>query len=191
MACVTGSIFTLDLGVASGFAKGKPGDAPLSGTVRLKKPGEHIDVAFANLIAFLCEQFDTDRPALLVKEKMLALEAFRSIGNAEKTVRAHGAYHGIVEGLCVRYGVTWSDVTDSTARKHFIGRGRTGSREETKRAVVARCHALNLMPRDCADDNRADALAIWDWAAANFGQRSASITNFQLFGQGETGHAIR
>jgi len=185
MGRVTGSIFTLDLGVASGFARGKPGDAPQSGTVRLKRPNETIDVAYANLIAFLCGEFETHRHVLLIKEKMLALEAFRSIGNAEKTVRAHGAYHGIVEGLCVRYGVTWSDVTDSTARKHFIGRGRTGSREETKRAVVARCHALRLMPADCHDDNRADALAIHDWACANFGARSASISNFQLFGQGE------
>ena len=182
---ITGSIFTLDLGVTSGFARGRPGDAPVSGTVRLKKPSETIDLAYANLIAFLCEQFEADRPELLVKEKMLALQAFATIGNAEKTVRAHAAYHGIVEGICVRHSVRWMDVADSTARKHFISRGRTGSREETKAAVIDRCHALGLMPRDCNDDNRADALCIHDWACANFGSRSASIQNFQLFGQGE------
>src|SRR5216683_2352536 len=116
---ITGSIFTLDLGVTSGFARGRPGDAPVSGTVRLKKPSETIDLAYANLIAFLCEQFEADRPELLVKEKMLALQAFATIGNAEKTVRAHAAYHGIVEGICVRHSVRWMDVADSTARKHF------------------------------------------------------------------------
>lgn len=191
MSHVTGLIFCLDLGVASGFAKGRPGDVPVSGSVRLKKPSESIDVAYANLIAFLCQQFETEKPDLLVKEKMLALQAFAAMGNAEKTVRAHGAYHGIVEGLCVRYGIAWDEVADSTARKHFIGIGRTGDRDETKRAVVARCHALKLMPPDCHDDNRGDALAIHDWACANFGQRSASIDNFQLFGQGERGHAER
>jgi hypothetical protein len=180
---VTGLIYCLDLGITTGFAKGKPGDAPVSGTVRLKQKGESIDIAFSNLIAFLCEQFETEKPALVIKEKMLALQAFATIGNAESTVRAHAGYHAIVEALCVRFGVDWDEVADSTARKHFIGIGRTGDREETKRAVVARCHALKIMPPDCHDDNRGDALAVWDWACANFGSRSASISNFQLFDQ--------
>ena len=185
MGHVTGMIFALDLGVTSGFARGKPGDVPVSGTVRLKKPSESIDVAYANLIAFLCEQFEAHRPVLVIKEKMLALQAFAAMGNGEANVRAHGGYHAIVEGLCVRFGIPWDDVPDSTARKHFIGIGRTGDRDETKRAVIARCHALKLMPADCHDDNRGDALAIHDWACANFGSNAASIQNFQLFEQGE------
>lgn len=185
MSHITGSIFTLDLGVASGFAKGRPGDAPVSGTVWLKKPKESIDVAYANLIAFLADVFTRDRPDLVVKEKMLPLQAFMAMGNAESTVRAHAGYHAIVEGLCGRFGIPWDEVADSTARKHFIGIGRTGDRDETKAMVVARCHALKIMPADCDDDNRADALAIHDWACANFGSRSMSIQNFQLFVQGE------
>lgn len=189
MGQVTGSIFCLDLGVASGFAKGRPGDAPVSGTVRLKQKGESIDVAFANLVAFLCQEFAKERPALVVKEQMLALQAFMAMGNAESTVRAHAGYHAIVEAVCVRFGIPWDDVADSTARKHFIGIGRTGDREETKRMVVARCHALKLMPPDCHDDNRADACCIHDWACANFGSRAASIQNFQLFEQAGKRHA--
>ena len=181
---VTGSIFTLDLGVTSGFARGRPGDMPVSGTVRLKKPSESIDTAFANLIAFLCEQFERERPVLVIKEKMLPLQAFATIGNAEATVRAHAGYHAIVDGLCVRFGIPSDDVADSTVRRHFIGVGRTGDRDETKRAVVARCHALSLLPKDCHENDRADAIAIWDWACANFGSRAASISNFQLFEQG-------
>jgi hypothetical protein len=183
MGHVTGLIYCLDLGITTGFAKGKPGDVPVSGTVRLKQKGETIDVAYANLIAFLADEFARHRPALVVKEKMLALQAFMAMGNAESTVRAHAGYHAIVDGMCVRFSIPWDDVADSTARKHFIGVGRTGDREETKRAVVARCHLLKLMPADCHDDNRGDALAIHDWACANFGSRSASISNFQLFDQ--------
>jgi hypothetical protein len=107
------------------------------------------------------------------------------MGNAESTVRAHAGYHAIVDGLCVRFGIPWDDVADSTVRKHFLGRAHLNSREETKAGVVARCHLLKLMPADCDDDNRADALAIHDWACANYGSRAASIQNFQLFGQGE------
>jgi len=184
MGHVTGLIYCLDLGITTGFATGKPGDAPVSGTVRLKQKGETIDVAFANLIAFLCQEFETERPALVVKEKMLALQAFMAMGNAESTVRAHAGYHAIVDGICVRFNIPWDDVADSTARKHFIGVARLGERQDTKSAVVARCHQLRLMPPDCHDDNRADALATHDWACANFGSRSASISNFQLFQQG-------
>lgn len=189
MGQVTGSIFCLDLGVASGFAKGRPGDAPVSGTVRLKQKGESIDVAFANLVAFLCQEFERDRPALVIKEQMLALQAFMAMGNAESTVRAHAGYHAIVEALCVRFGIPWDDVADSTARKHFIGRAHMGSRDETKAAVVERCKLLGLMPKDCDDDNRADALCVHDWACANFGSRAGSIDNFQLYGQAGKRHA--
>lgn len=180
---VTGQIFTLDLGNTTGFAAGAPGDKPTSGIVILKASSEKIDVAFSNLIVFLQEQFEARRPQLVVKEQMLPLEAFMALGNAERTVRAHAGFHAIVEAMCKRYSIDWDEKSDATIRKHFIGKGRLGTRKETKDAVINRCHLLGLMPRDCDDDNRADALAIHDWACATYGAHSASIQNFQLFGQ--------
>lgn len=191
MARVTGPILALDLGVMTGFAVGHPGQAPTSGTVRLKHPGERIYVAYGNLIAFLCDMIESTRPELVMKEKMLNLAAFGPLETAERTIRAHAAYHGIVEGVCHRYNVDCSEVSESTVRKHFVGTAKLGGRDKAKLAVVTRCHLLGLMPKTCADDNRGDALAVWDWTAANFGGNAASITNFQLFGQGETGHAGR
>ena len=185
MPRVTGLIYCLDLGVSTGFAKGKPGDAPTSGTVRLKKPGEGIDVAFSNLIAFLQADFSKEVPAFVVKERIMSLQAFKQLNMGRDVVYAHAGYHAIVEGMCGRFGIDWDDVPDSTARKHFIGKGRLGDRAQTKNAVVARCHALGLMPRDCRDDNRADSLCIHDWACATLGGRAASIDNYQLFGQGD------
>lgn len=178
-----GAVFALDLAVNTGWAFGAPGDLPSSGAVRLKKPSEARDVSFANLVAFLAERFSDDRPALVVKEKMMALEAFRSIGNAEATVRMHAGLHAIVEALCVRFGIPWRDVSDSTVRKHFIGKGRLGDRTATKAAVVQRCHVLRLMPRDCTDDNRGDALAVHDWACATLCRRSVSTESLHLFGE--------
>lgn len=188
MPRVTGLILALDLGVTAGFAIGRPGDAVTSGTVRLKRPGENIDVAYANLIAFLCDQFAIERPALLVKEAMLPLPAFGPLETSQKTIRAHAAYHGIVEGVCRSHDVEWCDVSEATVRKHFLGKSRVpGGRPEMKRAVIARCHLLRLMPRDRNDDNQADALATLDWACATFGSNAASIQNFQLFEQKERG----
>lgn len=183
---VTGLIYTLDLGISSGFARGKPGDVPASGTVKLKKTGEDMAVAFSNLIAFLADEFATHRPVCLVKEQVKPLEAFKQMGMSQAVVYAHAGYHAIVEGLCGRFGIPWQDLSEATARKHFIGKAHRGNRDDTKAAVVGRCHLLGLMPKDCDDDNRADALCIHDWACVNFGGRAASIHNFHLFGQGET-----
>lgn len=178
-----GAVFALDLAVNTGWALGAPGDVPLSGAVRLKKPGEPRDVSFANLVAFLADRFGDERPALVVKEQMMALEAFRTIGNAESTVRLHAGLHAIVEAMCVRFGIPWREASDSTVRKHFVGKGRLGDRASTKAAVVTRCHVLRLMPRDCTDDNRADALAVHDWACATLCRSAVSTNTLHLFGE--------
>lgn len=178
-----GAVFALDLAVRTGWAHGAPGSVPASGVVRLKKPDEHRSVAFSNMIAFLNVRFTADKPVLVVKEAMLPLEAFRAIGNAESTVRMHAGLHAIVEGMCVRFGIDCREASDSTIRKHFLGRGRLGDRETTKRAVVERCHVMRLMPREVDDDNQADAIACHDWACATFLNRSISIEKLHLFGE--------
>lgn len=175
-----GIIFALDLGVRTGFATGPVGDVPRSGTVLLKKPDQPRAGAFGNLIAWLNAEWSRERPTVVVKESMLPLQAFKSLGNAELTVRVTAGLHAIVEGMCARFGLSPIDIADSTARKHFIGRARMGSRAESKKAVIQRCHVLGYMPKDCTDADRADALCLWDCAAATapkklylFGERVA------------------
>lgn len=182
-----GLILSLDLGVTTGFAKGRPGDAMTSGTVRLKKPSESLDAALFNLRAFVLDQITTLGVDLVVKEAMLPLPAFGPLNSSQKTILAHAKYHGVVEEVCRAHNVEWHDVSEATVRKHLLGRARVpGGRPEMKRAVIARCHVLQLLPRDRHDDNQADACATLDWACATFGSSAASIENFQLFEQ-ETG----
>ena len=57
------------------------------------------------------------------------------------------------------------EVAPSTARKHFLGKGR-GKRDEMKEAVQHQCQLLGW---DVADDNQADALCLMDYARACFG----------------------
>jgi Holliday junction resolvasome RuvABC endonuclease subunit len=178
---VAGTIFALDLASRTGYAAGPVGDVPRSGTVILKKPGDPSAVAFGNLIAWLNEQWTRERPALVVTEAPFSLQAFRDHSNAEATVRMTLGLHGIVGGMCHRFGLPLKEFHPATIRKHFLGRGRMGSRAEMKSAVVARCHLLGFMPRDCHDDNRADAIATWDYTAASpasklylFGERAVA-----------------
>lgn len=169
-----GQIFCLDLGMRSGFAHGRPGAYPTSGTVILKRPDEETSVAGWNLICFLQERFAAERPALVVKEKMLHLPAQRRLGNGAAGALTTSGLHAIVEAMCRGFGVRCLSVAAPTIRKHFIGHGRLGSRDACKAAVITRCHVLSLMPRTSRDDNRADALATWDYAAHTFGRARAA-----------------
>ena len=183
------AILALDLGVVMGFATGKPGalGRPGSGSVRLKLPHQDDGVAFAELIHWLDCELEANKPALVVKEQALPLQAFRNLGNAERTVMVTHGLHAIVKGMCRLNGIRCESIADSTVRKHFIGRANMGSRERTKRAVIDRCHLLGLLPTDVRDPDRADALALWDCAAARFGGRVAK--ELHLFGERQTTRA--
>lgn len=164
-----GCIFALDLGVNTGFAIGGPGDAsPVSGSVALKKAGQERRVALGNMIAWLDAEWRKQRPALVVKEAPLVLGGFGKRKNSQETVLMTYGLHGVVEAMCERFSLRLEDVHNATVRKHFIGRGRMGDRNATKVAVIQRCRLLGYMPKGCVDDNRADALAVWDYAAHVF-----------------------
>ena len=174
-------LIALDLGTRMGFACGKAGHgAPRSGAMILKAAKEPRGRAFGNLIAWLDKIIPAERPALIVKEAALHLGAFKQLGNAAFTVEFTYKLHGVVEGMCDRYGVECRDVNDGTVRKHFIGRARMGTRALTKQAVVQRAKSLKLIPADCADDNRADAVALFDYAAHTFARASGG--ELVLFG---------
>lgn len=167
-----GTIFTLDLGQRCGYAVGAAGDVPRSGAKILKAKTEPRCIALGNLVAWLNEEWSREKPALVVKEAPLPLQAFRDRGNSEAGVLMAYGLHGIVEAMSVRFGVRLEQAHPSTVRKHFIGKGRMGARRDTKRAVVRRAQLLGFMPKTSADEDRADAIALWDWAAAHFGHRS-------------------
>jgi hypothetical protein len=180
---LAGPILALDLANKTGFAIGEPFSVPRSGMVTLKRSDEARARAMGNLIAWLQEQWKGAKPALVVREAPFPLEAFRKRHNSQAAAELAYGLHGVLEGMCDRFNVRLESVHPATARKHFIGRANAGERSTTKATVVARCHVLRLMPKDCFDDNRADALAVWDWACATFGQRSGQVSALYLFGE--------
>lgn len=191
---VTGNILSLDIGNLMGFAKGAPLSDPVSGTVRLRKNHEPRETTLGNLIAWLDQEFTAAAPELLVKETMLSLQAFANMDSGESSYKLQSQMHGIIEGMCQRYGIPFDDVADSTARKHLLGIGRLGDRDATKAAVVQRCKLLKYVPADSTDHNRADALATWDYACFTYGRGSKSTTELHLFEQkskGASSHARR
>lgn len=176
-------VFALDLATRTGFAVGAAGEKPRSGVVVLKKPNEHRSEAFWNLTAWLQQEWSQEKPHLVVKEAPFNLQAFADKHNSQAGVQLAYGFHGIVEGLARGYGIPCEDAYPSAIRKFFLGRARLGTRAETKAAVVARCHLLRLIPADCDDDNRADAVATFEFACATHFRRSMTAQNFRLFGE--------
>lgn len=167
---MSGPILAMDLGRRTGWAIGSPGEPVRSGAVDLKRDGEPREVVFSNMIAWLSERIRTELPAMIVKEAPLNLQAFAKMQSAEDTVVMTFGLHALVEGLAKRFGVPCRQIHDATVRKHFLGVGRMGTRKATKAAVVQRCRVLKLVPMDCADEDRCDAIAVHDWACATFGK---------------------
>lgn len=179
---VNGIIFALDLGAAAtGVATGCPNERPSSRVIPLKRKDEESAIAFANLMAFLGEEWIKSTPALVVKEAPLPLQGFAHLGNSQAAVEMTYGLHAIVSGLAARFNIPCKDAHPSSVRRHFIGKARVGTRAATKVAVVQRCHLLGYMPRHINEDNQADALAIWDFASATFGGRAAKVLH--LFGE--------
>ena len=176
-----GAIFALDIGVRLGVAVGAPGYAPVSFSVRLKKPSEPREVACGNLIAFLQVEWTKARPAILFKEAPPALQGFAQMGNSEATVRLTYGLHAIAEAMAARFGIPWSEKAVATIRKHSLGAAGRGERAATKRAVIARGVMLGYLPKDCRDDNRGDAVAAWSWAETHIAHRSPAT--LVLFGE--------
>jgi crossover junction endodeoxyribonuclease RuvC len=173
-----GIIWGLDLGIRSGYAFGRAGEIPTSGVCELKKRGEPPGVAFGNLLAWLGRAWKLERPAFIVAEEALGLKAMARLGTSESAVRAHYGYHGVVMALADRFGVPFMAIPTGTVRKHFIG---AGNAEDPKDAVMLRCHQLKLVPNTIWDYDRADALAVHDWACAKHAGVSVSTKELHLF----------
>ena len=178
---ITGDVWGLDLGRRTGWAFGKPGEVPQSGTWEFD--GDLGD-ACGGLLRNLQTAWKSSYPELVVAEAPLTLAAFLKLHSSEANVQMHFGMHAIVRGLVSMWPrARFVPANNATVRKHFMGVGRMGTRELTKAAVIHRCQILGLVPRTQFDEDRCDAIAVQDWAAFTFGQRAASISQLVLTGE--------
>jgi hypothetical protein len=186
-AKISGPILALDLGLRTGYAFGIPGSAPLVRAFELGKKGDpHRSIA-SSLMRHLRGWFNGPSPSLVTFASPPTIPWHAAAHSREETARLQYGLPMIVMGVCDEFGVAIEEVAESTARKHFTGRGNFGGREATKRAVISQAIVLGMLPRGCVDDNQADACCLWDWACATHGGRAISISSFALFDQGKRG----
>jgi hypothetical protein len=185
------NIMALDIAVRLGFAVGEAGKIPRSGSVRLKSPEDDPSRACRRFGIWLRDEFALRIPDLVIIEAPVNIGAFidwkqdggkPTFRSNPQTISLLHRLIGGVETLCGPYGVRCVAANVQTVRKHFLGVARP---PDPKKAVIARCHLLGLMPKTSKDDNQADALALFDFGAATH----ARAVPAQLVMHGETAPA--
>ena len=164
-------ILALDLGLRTGWAFGEAGKHPSSGSDKVR---------LVDMIKWLDEMLRGERPELVVTEAPLPLRAYRRLGTSELSVYDALKRAGIVEAMCGRWKIARREVDVLKVRKHFTGASSHGGREESKRAVIMRCRQLGYVAADETDDDRCDALAIWDWAGVRVAGKQPKVLH--MFG---------
>lgn len=165
-------IAAFDLATKTGFAIGPAGRIERSGSRRLKDGDDDIWRADRKLGIWLRDEFNFAKPDLVVVEAPMNMggmiekdekadRGFRFRSNPNTISMLNGLVHG-VHTLCGPFGIRCVNANVQTVRKHFLGNARPA---DPKRAVIARCHQLRLMPLDRRDDNEADAIALHVWAS--------------------------
>jgi crossover junction endodeoxyribonuclease RuvC len=156
-------ILALDVATVCGFARGKVGEIPTSGSIRFdggatRPTDNQVFGAALNWIVALFEQGPL--PDVLIMEALLPPTAMK--GETTTAVRDRlGGLHGIARGVAHRYGVgEISTVSVGAVRSHFIG-DRSLRREAAKREVLYKCQALGW---PAANFDAADACAVWHYA---------------------------
>jgi crossover junction endodeoxyribonuclease RuvC len=167
-------IFALDLASRTGWAIGDPSDArPASGSVRFATPGASLGAIYACCRQWLSDFVTADPEIrLIVFEAPMAPQHMAGYTTAH-IVRILIGLCAVVEELAYARGLDVREAKVSDVREHFIGSNRI-KRKEAKAATIDTCHRLGWAP---ADDNAADALALWHYQASIFDPKLAVQTS--------------
>jgi crossover junction endodeoxyribonuclease RuvC len=172
-------ILALDLASRSGWACGYPYDrVPRSGSIRFTKLGASLGAIYCHCREWLDDfifAHDPDQREdvdLIVFEAPMAPIHMASLTNAH-TIRLLIGLCAVVEEFAFANRIDVREAKVSDVRRHFIGAGRF-KRPEAKAATIETCHRLGWAP---ADDNAADALALWHYQASIFDPKLAVQTS--------------
>ena len=165
-----GSILALDIASRTGWAFGRPGELPKSGSVRLAPPGSSNGTVGRGMLRWLADFLSAESPNALYYEVPIDPRHMGSKTNF-KTARLLIGLPFLVEAIAEARGLFYQrEAGVQNVRKHFVGTPRP---KDKKQSVLARCRLLGWKPED---DNAADALALWDFACAIEAPRAAIMT---------------
>jgi hypothetical protein len=171
-------VLALDLSTRLGWCvDGADVLPPRTGTYRLPSAvGGNIGKPLLLYSEWLAAMLSgADKPALVAFEAP-AMGGRGIVMNAE-TAALLVSLAGVTEMIAEAYGVACESAHVQTVRKHFVGSGRPPN---AKKAVMDRCRLLGWA---VADDNAADAAAVWAYAKARRDKTFRLESTTALFGR--------
>lgn len=171
-------ILALDLATVTGFARGRLGQKPVSGSIRFGRPKDSSQAVFGAALVWLEAQMLEPKPDIVIIERLLPPEAMKNKTSRAVRDRLAGL-HGIARAAAHLHGI--EEVTEASVgdvRRHFIGDGSL-KRKPAKQVVIDRCVALGWQVED---DNAADACALWSYACGVLDPKHALMMT-PLFGR--------
>lgn len=176
-------ILAFDLATRSALAWGPSEGTPKSEAVLLKDKESWVWTAHVHGGRWLRDSIERIE-AFGDKVSAIAIEAPMPSGGF-KSQNAAAIATGLVAVFCDnadRLGIPIYFCHTRTVSGHFTGITSHGNRDRKKAATLAQAISLGWLPADSKDFDKADAIAVWSYAAHKYGKRRPRT--LQLFGQG-------
>jgi hypothetical protein len=174
-------IWALDVATVTGWAVGRVGETPMAVSIPFAQPGSNSNVLFHGCLRwFEIELQRGPLPDILAIEELLPPIARRGTTSTAAQHRLAGL-HGVIRALAMKYKV--GEIVGANVqnvRQHFI-HTRSLRSDVAKRTVMKTCAMLGW---PTADNNCADALALWSYTSALIDPRLGLRTT-PLFGSWE------
>lgn len=160
-------ILALDNATRLGFCLGVVGARPVWGHHDFGRNRSNGEV-LARFRSWLCSMIDTTQPNLVCFESPYMptgpQNPFAAPANA-LTIRRLYAFAGITEAVCFERRIKCYEARPSEITRAFLGGPAPKRREEKKAATIRMARLLGF---EVADDDEADAVALWCFAEAQF-----------------------
>jgi hypothetical protein len=176
-------ILAFDLATRSGLAYGPSDGTPKTEAVILKDDESVIWTAHVHGGRWLRDSIKRVE-VFGTKVDVIAIEAPLPTG-AHRSANAAALATGLVAVFCDnadRLSIPIYFCHTKTVAGHFTGVSVYNDREKKKAATLARAKQLGWLPPDSKDKDKADALAVWSYAAHRWGGRRPQ--RLEMFGQG-------
>lgn len=175
---------------------------PLYGAVKLRDTGDGDGELELSIGSLFLDLIRARRPDVVCWETPYTVEAWASqcirqgrVQNGN-SVLIQNQIASVLKYQCRRKEIPFLYVARQTVLKHFTGRstwssgkGAGDGRELGKQAVLNRCIQLGYLPKGtkhAKDDDRGDAIALWDYVVSTYGGRVPA--KFEFFDEGKMVH---
>jgi hypothetical protein len=156
-----------------GWALGDAGSKPKVGLLKLRDKDERTEEAIGRFAVWLMERIMHEQVDLVAVEHFLPSGALKGMTTADTREGQIGLAYAAraVTAICDR---PFRSPMPNQIRKHFCGRAfdRGG---DSKGMVIRTAQLLGYIPKDCFDDNIADACALYDFASSHFASRASAF----------------